>query len=147
MGHSFEARLVPLNKQWPEIPSKEQFRPIVILSPLFKWLELRFVWKLSEYPMKRLDIHYTEFVRGMGTHVNLLLLIKKLRSTRKKESLCAAYIDYKSACNSVLRDHLYRSVVSKQILTTAESDFLRSMHNCLHCKAGMETFYLSNGVH
>ncbi len=57
MGHSFEVRLVPLNKQWPEIPSKEQLLPIVILSPLFIWLELRFVWKLSEYLTKRLDIH------------------------------------------------------------------------------------------
>ncbi len=49
MSRSFEARLVPLNKVWPDIPSKEQFRPIVILSPLFKWLEIRFTWKLSNY--------------------------------------------------------------------------------------------------
>jgi hypothetical protein len=47
----------------------------------------------------------------------------------------------------VLRGRLYRSLVRKQILTTDESDFLKSMHNCLHFKAGTETFYLSKGVH
>ncbi len=36
------ARLVPLNKKWPDIPHGEDFRPIVVLSSLFKFIELRF---------------------------------------------------------------------------------------------------------
>ena len=31
---SFEARLVPLNKVWPAIPKGDEFRPIVIESPM-----------------------------------------------------------------------------------------------------------------
>lgn len=38
-----EARLIPLNKVWPDIPKAHEFRPIVVLSPMFKFLELRFL--------------------------------------------------------------------------------------------------------
>ena len=31
--------LVPLNKVWPDIPAADQFRSIVVLSPLYKFLE------------------------------------------------------------------------------------------------------------
>jgi hypothetical protein len=50
-----EARLIPLNKEYPNIPSREQFRPIVVLSIMFKWLELRFLKKLNEYMVDKLD--------------------------------------------------------------------------------------------
>ena len=53
----FEASLIPLNKVWPEIPTREQFRPIVVLSPLLKWIESRFLKKLQEYMLHRLDKH------------------------------------------------------------------------------------------
>jgi hypothetical protein len=53
----------------------------------------------------------------MGTHVNLRLLLEKLRGSRKKEALCAVFIDYKSAYNTVMREKLYISLVRKQILT------------------------------
>jgi hypothetical protein len=33
----FEARLVPLNKKYPDIPNHEDFRPIAILSHLYKY--------------------------------------------------------------------------------------------------------------
>ena len=51
----FQARLVPLNKVWPEIPTREQFRPIVVLSPLFKWIESRFIEKLRTYMVENMD--------------------------------------------------------------------------------------------
>ena len=38
-----EARLIALNKCWPNIPHAHQFRPIIVLSPLLKFLELRFL--------------------------------------------------------------------------------------------------------
>ena len=43
----FYARLVLLNKVWPDIPNEEEFKPIVILSPLFKYLDIRFNEKLQ----------------------------------------------------------------------------------------------------
>lgn len=35
-------RFCPLNKCHPDIPNYDQFRPLAIISPLFKLLELRF---------------------------------------------------------------------------------------------------------
>lgn len=49
------ARLVPLNKVYPNIPKKDQFRPIIVLSPLYKWIELRFLEKLNNYLINNLD--------------------------------------------------------------------------------------------
>ena len=43
----FNARLVPLNKVWPAIPNYNEFRPIAILSAMYKFLELRFLPKLA----------------------------------------------------------------------------------------------------
>ena len=43
----FYARLVLLNKVWPDIPNEEEFRPIVIVSPLFKYLEIRIAEKIQ----------------------------------------------------------------------------------------------------
>ena len=45
----FEARIIPLNKVWPDIPKIDQFRPIIILSHAYKWLELRFLYKIQRY--------------------------------------------------------------------------------------------------
>jgi hypothetical protein len=44
---SFRARLIPLNKVWPDIPHNDEFRPIVVVSPVVKWLESRFLPKLQ----------------------------------------------------------------------------------------------------
>ena len=51
----FKARLVPLNKVHPDIPKDGEFRPIIILSPLYKFLELRFLPKLQRYMSNRMD--------------------------------------------------------------------------------------------
>jgi len=58
----FKARLVPLNKVWPEIPTYQDFRPIAILSSMFKVLELRFIPKLAEYMKERMDVNLIGFV-------------------------------------------------------------------------------------
>ena len=48
------SRLLALNKVWPNIPKADEFRPIVILSPLYKFLELRFLPKLNHYLLNRM---------------------------------------------------------------------------------------------
>ena len=42
----FEARLIPLNKERPNKPKIHQFRPIIVLSAMYKFIELRFLAKL-----------------------------------------------------------------------------------------------------
>ncbi len=61
----FEARLCPLNKVWPQIRKNDEFGPIVVLSPLFKFLELRFLSKLNKYLTFQLDRNQIGFVKKM----------------------------------------------------------------------------------
>lgn len=64
-----EARLIPLNKVYPDIPKNTDFRPIVVLSIMYKWLELRFLSKLNRFMVEKLDKNQAGFVVGMGTHI------------------------------------------------------------------------------
>ena len=50
----------------------------------------------------------------MGTHVNMMLLIEKLRRTKKRNGDCCVFIDYKSAYNTVNRKRLYRILERKK---------------------------------
>ena len=45
----YHAKLVPLNKKYPDIPRAEEFRPIAIISHMYKWIELRFINKIQNY--------------------------------------------------------------------------------------------------
>jgi hypothetical protein len=71
-----KSRLLALNKVWPNIPKADEFRPIVILSPLYKFLELRFLPKLNHYLLNRMAKNQTGFVPGLGTQVNISQIIK-----------------------------------------------------------------------
>ena len=66
-------------------PKAEEFRPIVIESPLYKFIELRFLPKLRDYLVKRLDKNQTGFVPGCGTSVNIQLLIEARSDIGRKE--------------------------------------------------------------
>jgi hypothetical protein len=109
---------------WPDIFLKDQFRPIVVLSPIFKWLERRFILKLQSYLTNNLDCNQTGFVAGMGTHFNILLLVEKLRNNKRKQGECCLFIDYKSAYNTLNRDLLYRILKDNEILNNDKVDLL-----------------------
>ena len=51
----YHARLVPLNKANPNKTSSNEFRPIVILSAFYKFIELRFLHKLNKYLSERMS--------------------------------------------------------------------------------------------
>jgi hypothetical protein len=74
----------------------------------------------------------------MGTHLNLHLLIEKLRTNRRRDCMCCVFIDYKSAYNTVNRDLLYTVLVNKRILTADEARFLERLHYCLYFKVGTD---------
>jgi len=44
-----------LNKKYPFLSKSDKFMPISILSPLYKFLELRFYNKVVEYMFKRIN--------------------------------------------------------------------------------------------
>jgi hypothetical protein len=87
---------------------KDQFISILMLSPIFKWLERHFILKLQSYPTNNLDRNQTGFVAVIKTHVKILLLVEKLRNSKKRRRECCIFIDYKSAYNTINRNLLYR---------------------------------------
>ncbi len=83
----------------------------------------------------------------MGTHVNILLLVEKLRNSKKRQGECCIFIDYKSAYNTINRNLLYRILKEKKILTNDEVEFMKSIHDAVYFKCNGKRFYLKNGVH
>ena len=51
----FNERLCPLNQKWPQITENNEFRPILVLSPLFRFLELKYLLKRNQYLTKKID--------------------------------------------------------------------------------------------
>jgi len=141
-----ESRLIPLNKVWPAIPTAPQFRPITILSPVFKWLESRFLPKLNEYLLNKMMKEQTGFVPGFGTHVNIRKLIREIKRYRKNDKMIVIFIDYKSAYNTVNRQILYKRIKDKKILDEDELSFLESLHSLIHYKCKDQIHYYQNGV-
>lgn len=119
-----------------------------MLSPAYKWLELRFLPRLRDYMSRELDRNQTGFVPGLGTSVNLVLLLERLRECRRREGRCCVFVDFKSAYNTVRRERLYRALIARGIFAVEEVNFLRSLHDALYFRDGRgERVYLRDGVH
>jgi hypothetical protein len=58
--------------------------------------------------MNKLDHNQTEFVVDIKTHVSILLLVEKLRNSKRKQGECGILIDYKSAYNTINCDLFYQ---------------------------------------
>ncbi len=50
---------------------------------MFKWFERHFLVKIQKYQINILDRIQTSFVEGMGTRVNILLHVLRLKSLKK----------------------------------------------------------------
>ncbi|EAR96184.2 reverse transcriptase (macronuclear) [Tetrahymena thermophila SB210] len=142
----FAARLIPLNKVFPNIPSAGDFRPITVTSPAYKWLENRFSTKIQQYLKERLDRNQTGFIEGCGTGLNIFMLINKIQQMRKKDAVGALFIDFKSAYNTICRDRLFKILQDKDILNLEESQFLRYLQNNLFYQTKSQKVYLRDGV-
>ena len=64
----------------------------------------------------------------MGTGVNLRLLIDFFLNTKRNDGLCAIFIDFKSAYNTVPRERIFKLLKDKNILEHDEVDFLKFLH-------------------
>ncbi len=140
------AQLIPLNKVWPQIPTKDQFRPITILSPLFKWLELRFIDDLNNYQSIKMNKEQVGFVPTMSTLTNIRRLIMDIKSYKSNDKKCLIFIDFKSAFNTIDREILYDILHKKNILKSEEIDFLKALHSHIHYKCDGQIYYYKNGV-
>ncbi|KAM3142715.1 hypothetical protein pb186bvf_005099 [Paramecium bursaria] len=124
----FRARLIPLNKAHPNIPSEQEFRPIVVLSPLLKFMELRFVNKLNKYMSDKMSMDQQGFVKQSGTFICQLriqeILLKETKQGHSSNK-CCLFLDYKSAYNYVDRSKIYQIMREKEILNEDEIQFLQ----------------------
>ena len=100
---SFQARLVPLNKVWPSIPRFDQFRPIIILSPMIKFIELRFYRKLLNYLKWDLDKNQIGFVPNCSTQMNIKQVVQRIQTSTKQDKVNCIFIDFSSAYNTIDR--------------------------------------------
>lgn len=103
--------------------------------------------KLRRYLVYNLDRSQTGFVPGLGTSVNIQLLIDKLRNCKKKDGQCALFIDFKSAYNTIDRNILYRYMHEKNILEQEELNFLQHLHELIHFDLKSGKVRLDKGVH
>ncbi|KAM3146248.1 hypothetical protein pb186bvf_001593 [Paramecium bursaria] len=145
----FRARLVPLNKAHPDIPKSNDFRPIVVLSSLYKFMELRFLRNLNEYLCNTLNKEQQGFIPGSGTsvcHSRLINILKREQGNKSSKKICL-FIDFRSAYNCVNRKKLFSILKSKKIFTFEELKFLKAFQNNLYFQfENGEKFSLINGV-
>ncbi|CAD8068420.1 unnamed protein product [Paramecium sonneborni] len=98
------AKLITLNKVHPDIPKKELFRPLVILSPLFQLLELRFYNQLQKYMKAFETLNY------IIEHIHAFRLVS-------------------SAYNPIKGDKIYEVLKFDRILQSDEADFFKALHS------------------
>ncbi len=60
--------------------------------------------------------------------------------------MCALFIDFKSAYNTINREMLWELVDSKQIFDSNELNFLKTLHDKIYFKAKGQKYYFMNGV-
>ena len=140
-----EARVILLNKVFPKIPKINEIRPIVVTSPLIKFMELRIAHKLKEYMKTRLVRTQTGFVPGMGTEVNITRLLQCLK-LRKKRKPIVLFIDFSNAYNTIYHDRLFHILKEKNILDEDEIDFLKGLYSRIKLKMGKSSFTPKRGV-
>src|SRR4029077_10032664 len=93
---------VPLNKVFPEVPTRKQMRPILICSPLQKLLESYFLPKLVDYMEKKMTPSQTGFIPRMGIQVNLSRALNRIKMrTDKRKTVYGLFVDFANTYNTV----------------------------------------------
>ena len=106
---------MPLNKVFPDVPTRKQMRPITISSPFQKIQEARFLDKLNAYMIDRMTPCQTGFVKGMGIQVNLNRAIQKIKQrTNQNRIIYGLFVDFANAYNSVPHELLMKKLREKK---------------------------------
>ena len=146
----FSSRLIALNKDHPNIPHVSRYRPIVVMSPLIKLLELYLKDKLMNYNCNDAVKDQVGFIKNMSTSTNLFKLGSLMHSNWKKRKgakpMYFFFIDFKSAFDSISRKKLYEVLLEEQILTDQEVQLLKFIHSRLTVSLGKNTCEIARGV-
>jgi len=143
----FRSRLIALNKKHPDIPHKDQFRPIIISSLLTKILEAKLVKPLRKYMIERLHISQTGFVPNMDIYVNINRLLTYVHERREKGlRTFLLFLDFSSAYNTVLHDKLFSILEEKCVLSSDEVQLLKAIYCRTSIELGKEVLRPNVGV-
>lgn len=101
-------RLVLINKVHPKTPTINDIRPITVLSPIRKFLEMQISEKIKHYCTTKINKAQTGFIETLGTDINLYRISEYLKDYDKIErSHCGVlFIDFKAAFDCVPHNKL-----------------------------------------
>jgi len=103
-------RLCLLSKEKGNVfPRIENTRPIVILSPVYKLLEIYWLFGVKDLIWSHIGIHQTGFKPHGSTQFNICNMKKWMRDTRK---FLILFVDIQKAYDHVIREKLY-DIMSK----------------------------------
>ena len=143
----WDTRLIPLNKVFPNVPSRKDLRPIAVQSPLVKLLEGRFLQKLQEYLNFKLDRSQTGFIQKMGIHVNLTRALDRISlRTKQGKYVYGLFIDFSNAYNSIPHCLLFQKLRAKKVLEENEIEFLEQLYSRYRLRIGNERMKSNKGV-
>lgn len=147
MENTWDARLVPLNKVFPETPTRDQLRPIIIQSTIIKIIESRFASKLHNYLDNKLDRSQTGFVRKLGIQVNLARALQRITMrTSQKKNVYGLFIDFSQAYNSVPHVLLFQKLRAKKVLEEDEISYLEQLYARYTIRFGKSRLRSNKGV-
>ena len=143
--HHFNIRLVPLNKMHPQIPTKDKFRPICIMSPIPKLMEARVGLKLKLYAEERLYRGQTGFVPNCGIILNQMRAIDRVTErTCRRTKIFGLFLDFSNAFNTILHRKLYQKL--EKILTVDEVQLIKAIYSRFRISMGQHNFKPNIGV-
>ena len=144
---TWNTRLVPLNKVFPNIPTRKEMRPIAVQSPLVKLLEARFLPKLQKYLNKKLDRSQTGFIQKMGIQVNLVRALERITlRTKQNKVVYGLFIDFSNAYNSIPHELLFKKLRDKKVLEEDEITFIEQLYARYKTQIGSKTLKSNKGV-
>ena len=146
MESSWSARLVPLNKVFPQTPTRTQLRPIMVQSPIIKLLEARFLPKLQRYLNDKLSRSQVGFVQKMGTQINLSRALTQIYQRTNQKSVFCRFIDFSNAYNSVPHTLLFQKLRNKRVLEEDEINFLEQLYSRYRIRIGDSLLQVNKGV-
>ena len=111
-------RLVLINKIHPKAPTINDIRPITVLSPIRKFLELQISEKIKSFCNKKINKAQTGFIENLGTDINLYRICNFMQNYNEKTSknYGIIFIDFKAAFDSVPHDNLLKIVYEHKFL-------------------------------
>ena len=144
---TWDARLVPLNKVFPQTPERNQLRPIIIQSPIVKIIEARFASKLHNYLETKLDRSQVGFVRKLGVQVNISRALKRvILRTNQKKNVYGLFIDFSHAYNSIPHVLLFQKLRAKKVLEEEEIEYLEQLYARYTIRFGKSRLRSNKGV-